>query len=84
LEKNLENHRNKMTETLNQLEASKTQFSKPFEQEQELHTVLTELANINALLSVDRTEDADVVLSETVDGKKAVIEIDCEEAELEQ
>jgi len=83
LEKNLENHRTKLSETQNQLEASKIQVSKPFEQEQELHTVLTELANINALLNVDKTEDADVVLSETEDTKKDILEMDNEEDELE-
>jgi len=83
LEKVLENHHKKLYDAQNQLEASKAQLSKPFEQEQEFQTVLAELANINALLDVDKTEDAEALLPEADENKKDVLDMGEEEDEAE-
>jgi len=83
LEKVLENHQKKLYDAQNQLEASKAQLAQPFEQEQELQTVLSELANINALLDVDKTEDADALLPEVDENKKDVLDMGEEEDEAE-
>ena len=78
MEKNLENLRNKMSDTQAQLEASKAQLARPFEQEQEFQAVLAELASVNALLNVDKTEDADALLPENEVSKKDILGIDNE------
>ena len=78
----MESQRKNLFDTQNQLEASKAQLTQPFEQEQELHSVLTELAGINAALGVDKTGDAETLLSEDDTQKKDILELD-EEDELE-
>jgi hypothetical protein len=83
LEKTLENSRNKLLDTQSRLEASKTQLTRPFEQEQELHGVLIELANVNAALDIDKTEDADAILSESEEPKKDALGMEEEEEEPE-
>ena len=83
LEKALENQHKKLLDAQNQFEASKAQLAKPFEQEEEFRAVLTELANINAFLGVDKTEDADALLAETDENKKDALEMDEDEDEAE-
>ena len=82
LEKVLENHKKKLFDTQNRLEASKTQLSRPFDQEQEFRDVLAELATVNSMLNIDKTEDADALLPDA-DEKKDVLEMDEEEDEQE-
>jgi len=47
-----------------QLEAAKAQLTRPFEQEQELQSVLSELSKVNMELDVDRSRDDNVVVDE--------------------
>jgi hypothetical protein len=47
-----------------QFEAAKVQVTRPFEQEQELQSVLSELSQVNMDLDVDRSRDDNVVISD--------------------
>jgi len=48
----------------NQFEASKLQLSRPFEQETELQSALSELTQVNMELDIDRSNDTDIVMTD--------------------
>ena len=50
-----------------QFEAAKVQLTRPFEQEQELKSVLSELSQVNMELDVDSSRDDNVVMSDDED-----------------
>jgi len=64
LEKQLEDCRKDYDRIQKRLEASKAQLNRPFEQESQLQATLAELATVNAVLDVDKTDEAATVLDE--------------------
>jgi len=67
-----------------QLESSKAQLTRPFEQEEALQTTISELESVNAALDVDKGGDADTVVDDVPAARQDedILRLD-EEAETE-
>jgi len=64
LEERLIDNRREVENIQRQLEASKLQLSRPFEQDEALQMTISELESVNAALDVDKGGDADAVVDD--------------------
>ena len=81
LDKNLADNRRELSEAQQRMESAKQQIQRPFEQEDALQMTLQELVEVNAALDVDKSDDANAVLSEKAEGED-VLELDEENGDV--
>ena len=82
LEERLGDDRRETENVRRQLEAAKTQITRPFEQEEALQVTISELETVNASLDVDKGGDADAILDDSqADQDEDVLGLDEEAGE---
>jgi len=81
LDKNLADNRRELSEAQQRMESAKQQIQRPFDQEDALQMTLQELVEVNAALDVDKSDDANAVLSEKAEGDD-VLELDEENGDV--